>query len=94
MDNFLDGLTLEGAGGQTDDTRSTLKTLGHDIGKVGSIKSEGTRARYFFLGTGNEIREKRNLFVNRSVHEIFQWEFFWGVSTHGIPVHSGFRKYI
>ena len=33
MDNFLDMLTLEGAGGQTDDTRSTfrvpLKTLGY-----------------------------------------------------------------
>ena len=24
MDNFLDRVTLEGAGGQTDDTRSTL----------------------------------------------------------------------
>ena len=34
MDNFLDMLTLEGAGGQTDDTRSTfrvpLKTLGYN----------------------------------------------------------------
>ena len=34
MDNFSDRLTLEGAGGQTDDTRSTfwvnLKTLGYD----------------------------------------------------------------
>ena len=34
MDNFLERLTLEGAGCQTDDTRSTfrppLKTLGHN----------------------------------------------------------------
>ena len=34
MDNFLDMLTLKGAGGQTDDTRSTfrvpLKTLGYN----------------------------------------------------------------
>ena len=34
MDNFLDMLSLEGAGGQTDDTRSTfrvtLKTLGYN----------------------------------------------------------------
>ena len=37
MDNFSDWLTLEGAGGQTDDTMSTfkapLKTLGMTLGR-------------------------------------------------------------
>ena len=80
MDSCSDRLPLEGAGGQTGDTRSTFrpppKKFGVQpfklaIGKIGGIKIVGTRARYFFLGTDKEIREKRNFLVNRSVPKIF-----------------------
>ena len=46
--------------------------------KVGGIKIEGTRARYFFLGTEKEISETWNFLVNRSVTENFQRDFFSG----------------
>ena len=46
--------------------------------KFCGIKIEGTRARYFFLGTDKEISEKRNFLVYRSVMDNFQREFFSG----------------
>ena len=36
MDNFLDMLTLEGAGGKTDDTRSTFRVILKTLGFNGS----------------------------------------------------------
>ena len=61
MDNFSDRLTLEGAGGQTDDTRSTfwvnLKTLGYDgsnwlCGR--SVASKWSPKLFFVDGQGNQ----------------------------------------
>ena len=61
VDNFSDMLTLECAGRQTDQTRSTfrrpLKTLGFKqfklaVWRVGGIKIERIRARYFIFADG------------------------------------------
>ena len=69
MDNFLERPTLEGAGGQTDDTRSTfrppLKTLGYNgsnqlLGRSVASKLWVHEPDTFFWGTDNEINEKRN----------------------------------
>ena len=58
MDNFLERLTLEGAGGQTDDTRSTfrppLKTLGYNcsnslLGRSVGILRHGKNSIIFTL---------------------------------------------
>ena len=88
MDNFADRLTLEGTGGQTDDTRSTLVPPW----KVWSITVqtsywEGqwhqncgyTSPILFFGGTDKEISEKRNFFVNRSVPKNFNGKIFRGM---------------
>ena len=68
MDNFSDRLTMEGAWGQTDDTRLTfrvpLKILGYNgsnyiaMWKVGRIKIERTRVWYFFGGMNKKISQK------------------------------------
>ena len=70
MDNFLDRVTLEGAGGQTDDTRSTfrvpLKTLGYYGSNYGSM-------------VGTKISLKSESFSeNCPVPKIFDREIFWG----------------
>ena len=49
--------------------------------KVGGIKIGSTWARYFFGGTGKEIREIGDFFINRSLYENFQREKFLGQVT-------------
>ena len=49
--------------------------------KVGGIKIGSTWARYFLGGTGKEIREIGDFFINRSLYENFQREKFSGQVT-------------
>ena len=83
MDNFLDRVTLEGAGGQTDDTRSTfrvpLKTLGYNGSNYGSM-------------VGTKISLKIESFSENCPVPKFSTGKFSGASTHGFLTHSGFRK--
>ena len=81
MDDFSDMLTLQGAGGQTDDTgltfRVPLKTLGYNgsnqlCGRLVASKFRAQEPVTLCLGTDKEISEKRNFFENRSVPEDFQ----------------------
>ena len=74
MDNFSDRLTLEGAGGQTDDTRSTfrppLKSLGYNgsnelCGRSVASKLSLQQADGFFYQSDMKIREKWKFFSLR-----------------------------
>ena len=73
MDNFLDILTLEGAGRQTVDTRSTsglpLKSLGYKgsnelLGRSVASKLSPQQADEFFYQRDMEIREKKEFFYS------------------------------
>ena len=103
MDNFLERPTLEGAGGQTDDTRSTFRPpwklwgipVQTSYWEGGWHQNCGNRSLIlFFLGTDKEINEIGNLFVNRSAPENFQFGKSFRANSHRILLHSGFRKKI
>ena len=62
--------------------------------KVGGIKIESAAGRRFFLPRGQEICEKRNFFVNRSVPENFQWGYFLGqVPTESLRTQDSENVY-
>ena len=100
---FRPHLTLGRSGGQTVDTRSTSgypwKVWGITVqtsyveGRWHQnwVRSSPAKKK---TQVAVEFREKWKFFVNRSVPENFQWENFFGASTHGIVTHSGFRKCI
>jgi len=66
MDNFSDRLTLEGAGGQTGDTRSTfrLRTRKFPMGNFFGANTQKILARSAFR---KKIKKKLNIF----------WTLFW-----------------
>ena len=69
MDNFSDRLTLERAGGQTGDTRSTFRpplwgaTVHTSYWKVGGIKIESAPGRQKKSRADTQIREKMIFFL-------------------------------
>ena len=80
MENFSDRLTLEGAGGQTDHTRSTFRPPPAKVWGV-MVQNRLVASKLcvhepdtFFWGADKEISEKRNFFVNGSIPEMGKFQ--------------------